>query len=147
MAFFDDKGNPCDKATWLALIQSPNRVVAYDELTIDGVPLIIFSRFSGLSGEVFETTVHGVAANAVHEKYHDMHVDSKDKATCLKEHARIKAAIEAGVDETAIQAIPEADQAKATVSRVPYKIRRIEKEAADAREAARLAALEAEPER
>lgn len=144
MSFVDKEGKPCDKATWLALKQAADRVVAYEEITVNGKKVAVFSRYSGLAGEVFETAIDAAdPSDADHEKYHGMIIDCADAATCAKEHARIVNAIKASADEVAVQAIPEADQAKATVSRTPYKVRRLAQEAADAELAARLAA---EPE-
>ena len=61
---------------------------------------------------------------AAHEKYHDYIESIKDRATCVKEHARIKSALETVKTAAQLQEVPVGDQANVTVFRKPYEERK-----------------------
>jgi len=93
--FCDKKGQACDFDTWYACLTESDKLNVIEEVVVDGIGFMLWTRFKGLNGEVYQTTTQlkdDIAFNKdndIHDKYHKVKLveAQSDAAT---EHASIK---------------------------------------------------------
>lgn len=93
--FHRHDGSECTVQEWIAEGQD---VVGYDRVEVNGADVVVFSRFCGLSGQIYETGVDGDPDNDEHAKYRGKLFHAVDRDTCAAKHAEVLASIQAGED-------------------------------------------------
>jgi len=125
-AFVDETGKEITFKAWEG--KMINSTVSHDTIKIDGKNVTLWSRYSGLGDTRYKITIHCDDPElASHKKFHGFMQYADDAATVAKEHARLKALVEAS-NSADLEKIPVGDQAKTRVVR--KSLEEVEKEKA-----------------